>query len=84
METKQFEIMPKADFERLGGGQIAYVRPIQSEDVQALFPDAPKLTPGQLLWALLNADGTPILLSDSKSAAIAKAWENDMQTFSVH
>lgn len=84
MDSKQREKMPRAAFERLGGGQIAYVRQIQSEDVQTLFPDAPKLTPGQVLWALLNADGTPILLSDSKSTAIAKAWENDMQTFSVH
>ncbi len=84
MQSKPFEKMPEAVFEQLGDGQIAYVRPIQSEDAQSLFPDAPKLTPGQLLWALLNADGTPILLSDSRSAAVAKAWENDMQTFSVH
>lgn len=84
MDTKQFEKLPEADFERLGGGQIAYIRPIPSEDVQSLFPDAPKLGPGQMLWALLNADGTPILLSDSRSTAVAKAWENNMQTFSVH
>ena len=84
MHSDHFEKMPRAEFEQLGDGQIAYVRPIQSEDAQTLFPDAPKLTPGQLLWALLNADGTPILLSDSRSAAIAKAWENDMQTLSVH
>ena len=84
MDTKQPEKLPRAVFERLGGGQIAYVRPIPSEDVQTLFPDAPKLTPGQMLWALLNADGTPILISESRSAAVAKAWEHNMQTLSVH
>ncbi|HSM43211.1 MAG TPA: DUF1150 family protein, partial [Afifellaceae bacterium] len=42
------------------------------------------LQPGMKLWALLNADGTPILVADSRSAAIAKAHENELETVSVH
>ncbi len=84
MTEDQYEKMPPDIFEQLGGGHIAYIKPVRSDDVQELFPGAPELAPGQKLWALLNADGTPILLTDTRSAAIAKAMENDMQTLSVH
>jgi hypothetical protein len=76
--------MPKELFEQLGGGDIAYVKPINSDDIAELFPGAPELAPGQKLWALLNADGTPILVADSRASAVAKASENDIQTLSVH
>ncbi|RXH24598.1 hypothetical protein XH99_28210 [Bradyrhizobium nanningense] len=29
-------------------------------------------------------DGTPIMLTDSREAAIANAWSNELQTVSVH
>jgi len=76
--------MPDHIFERLGGGQIAYIRPVASDDVPNLFPQAPALAPGLELWALLNADGTPIILTDSRAAALANALENDLETVSVH
>ena len=58
----------------LGEGQIAYVKQIRSEDVPGLFPQAPKIAPGLKLFALHAADGTPIMLTDSREAAIANAW----------
>ena len=33
----------------LGGGKIAYVKTIRSEDVRAMFPQAPELKPGMQL-----------------------------------
>jgi hypothetical protein len=71
-------------FALAGEGKVAYVRPIRSEDVNRLFPQVPAIQPGLQLFALLGADGTPILLTDSKDAAIANAWENDLQPVSVH
>ncbi len=68
----------------LGAGQIAYVKQIRSEDVPALFPQAPDLAPGLKLFALHSADGTPIMLTDSREAAIANAWSNELQTVSLH
>jgi hypothetical protein len=68
----------------LGGGKIAYVKAIRSEDVQKHFPQAPELAPGTLLFALHAADGTPILLTDSREAAIANAWSHQLETVSVH
>ena len=72
------------EFAHLGDGAIAYVTTIKSEDARRLFPQAPAIRPGLRLFALLAADGSPIMLTDSKDAAIANAWEHELQTVSVH
>lgn len=68
----------------LGEGHIAYVKQVRSEDVPDLFPEAPEIAPGLKLFALHAADGTPIMLTDSREAAIANAWSNELQAVSVH
>ena len=68
----------------MGGGRIAYVKPIRSEDVPALFPQVPNIAPGVQLFALHAADGTPMMLTDSREAAIANAWSQELETVSVH
>ena len=68
----------------LGGGKIAYVKSVRSEDVQSMFPQAPQLQPGMELFALHAADGTPIMLTDSREAALANAWSQELETVSVH
>ncbi len=72
------------EFAHLGQGAIAYVKTIRSEEVPALFPQAPEIQPGLDLFMLLGADGVPILLTDSKDAALANASENQLQTVSLH
>ena len=76
-------ISPEA-LAHLGDGQIAYVKPVTSEQVAVLFPQAPKIAPGTQLFALHAADGTPIMLTDSREAAVANAWSHELQTVSVH
>jgi hypothetical protein len=71
-------------FAILGGGRIAYVKPIRSEDVHSLYPEAPELQPGLRLFALHAADGTPILVTDSREAAVANAMTHELETVSVH
>jgi len=44
----------------------------------------PQLEPDRLLFALHAADGTPIMLTDSREAAIANAWSQELETVSVH
>ena len=68
----------------LGEGHIAYVKQIRSEDVPGLFPEAPEIAPGLKLFALHAADGTPIMLTDSREAAVANAWSQELETVSVH
>lgn len=78
-------ISPEA-LAQLGDGQIAYVKAIRSEDVPTLFPQAqvPKIQPGLKLFALHAADGTPIMITDSREAAVANAWSHELETVSVH
>ena len=82
-EKNERVLSPEA-FAVLGGGQIAYVRAIRSEDVSTLFPQAPALAPGLRLFSLHAADGTPILITDSREAALANAREHELDTVSVH
>ena len=76
-------ISPEA-LAQMGDGEIAYVKTIRSEDVPALFPQAPEIAPGLKLFALHAADGTPIMLTDSREAAIANAWSQELEMVSVH
>jgi hypothetical protein len=71
-------------FAALGEGQIAYVKPIASEAVKSIFPQAPDMQPGVTLFALLSASGSPILLTDSRDTALANAWAHDLQTVSLN
>jgi len=73
-----------AELANLGLGDVAYVKPLSSDDVARLFPQAPKLQPGTELFALLSASGEPILLTDSLDAAVANAWAHDLTTVSLH
>jgi hypothetical protein len=84
-------IDPKMEFSQeslaqLGDGHIAYVKAVRFEDVRKLFPqkEMPQLEPDQVLFALHAADGTPIMLTDSREAAIANAWSQELETVSVH
>jgi hypothetical protein len=78
------DVLAADAFAGLGTGKLAYVRQIRSEDLSDLFPDAPPVTPGLKLWALTHANGRPLLISDSREAAIANAAENDLMMVSVH
>ena len=83
MMSRQPQISPEA-LAHLGDGQIAYVKTIRSEDVHTLFPQVPEIQPGLKLFALHAADGTPIMLTDSREAAVANAWSHELETMSVH
>ena len=73
-----------AELAALGEGEVAYVKPMRSDEVRRLFPQAPQLAPGLQLFALLSASGTPIMLTDSRDAAMANAWQHDLETVSLH
>jgi hypothetical protein len=83
IEQNNTAITPDA-LAHLGDGQIAYVKTVLSEDVRKLFPQAPQIAPGVKLFSLHAADGTPIMLTDSREAAIANAWSQELETVSVH
>ena len=82
--TESRPLLTNEQLASLGGGQIAYVRPIRSEELSRLIPSAPAVQPGLQLFALLAADGTPIVVTDSRDAAIANAMEHQLSMVSLH
>lgn len=77
-------VMSTLELAQLGDGEVAYIRPMTSDQFQEAFPEVDKLPSGMKLWALLNADGAPIVIGDSRDAIIANAWEHELQPVSVH
>lgn len=73
-----------AEFAALGTGEVAYVKPMTSDELMRIFPQAPKIESGLNLYTLLSADGAPILVTDTREAATANAWEHDLKMVSVH
>jgi hypothetical protein len=73
-----------AELAALGEGEVAYVKPLLSDDVHRLFPQAPEIRKGLQLFALLSASGNPIMLTDSRDVAVANARAHDLQTVSLH
>jgi hypothetical protein len=83
-EEEKGLVMSLKELALLGDGEVAYIKQLDPEVAERLFPaltDAPK---GIDLFAVLGADGTPIALTDSRNAAIANAIENDLVPVSVH
>jgi hypothetical protein len=82
--TRRVNEADRAALAAMGQGEIAYVKALKSDDVPRLFPQAPRIAPGLDLFALLSADGSPILLTDNRDTAIANAFQNDLTTVSLH
>lgn len=77
-------VLTQDQLAQLGEGLVAYVKPIRSEDLGAIFPDIPGVAPGTQLFALLGANGKPLILTDSKDAALANAMQNELHMVSLH
>ncbi len=77
-------VMSEVELARLGGGQIAYIKVLSSDEAQRLYPAVEGLPGGIDLYALHAADGTPIALTDSRQAAIGHARGDKLEVASVH
>jgi len=76
--------LTKEELAHLGEGSVAYVKALESQEAALLFPQIGAIKPGLKLFALVNADGSPIVLTDSRDVAIANAWEHELQMVSLH
>lgn len=68
----------------LADDQVAYIKLVSSEDLHLLVPDAPAVQPGLRLWALINGLGHTMLVTDSREAALASAYQNDLTPVTLH
>jgi hypothetical protein len=76
--------MSRSEFAQLGDGEVAYIKQLDPDVADRLFPALQTAPKGIDLFAVLGADGTPLALTDSRNAAIANAIENDLVPVSVH
>ena len=76
--------MSQIELARLGGGHVAYIKILSSDDAKRLFPAVEGVPPGISLFALHAADGTPIALTDSRQAAMSHAMDGDLMIASLH
>ncbi|KQT83962.1 DUF1150 domain-containing protein [Aurantimonas sp. Leaf443] len=72
------------DLAAIGEGHLAYLRRMSSDDIRAKFPAAQSIRPGQNLWALFSADGTPLAVSDDRGSILESASQNELETLSLH
>lgn len=77
-------IMSEGDLARLGAGEVAYIKMLSSDEAQKAYPNVEGLPDGIRLFALHNADGTPIALTDTMQAAVGHAIGDELMIASVH
>ena len=77
-------VMSQRELAQLGGGRVAYIKVLSSEEASRMYPAIEGLPKGVSLYALLAADGTPIALTDTRQAAIGHAMGDELQIASLH
>jgi hypothetical protein len=77
-------VMSDVELARLGGGQVAYIKTLSSDEALRMFPAIEDLPRGINLFALHAADGTPIALTDTRQAALSHAMDGELEIASVH
>jgi hypothetical protein len=83
-EFSQFRKMSEGQLAELGGGKVAYIKSMSSDEANIMYPAVKGLPKGIELFALHAADGTPIALTDSRQAAIGHAMGDQLMVESLH
>ena len=84
LELAEQEFMSIHELATLGEGEFAYITEITSSEAGRLFSAIDGLPENGMLYALNSADGTPLALTDTLSAAQAQAFEEDLELATVH
>lgn len=77
-------LMSLTELAQLGGGKVAYIKVMTHDEAKELFPAVDNLPEGIDLYSLHGADGTPLILTDSRSAAIGHAIGDELEIAAVH
>ena len=77
-------VMSERELAALGGGKLAYIKLISSDEAKRIYPSIDDLPSGIQLFALQAADGTPIALTDSLQAAMGHAIGDELEVKSLH
>lgn len=83
-DDRVLSVMSEVEFAKLGDGHVAYIKTMTSEEAHRLFPSVEGLPKGINLFSLHGADGTPIALTDTRSAAVGHALGDELEIASLH
>lgn len=81
---KTVTVLTPEQLASLGGGVLGYVREIDAKDAKAMLGEGMMIPPRAKLFALYNADGSPVSISGSREAALGSAFEHELTPASVH
>ena len=76
--------MSEHELARLGDGKVAYIKTMTADEARKAFPSIEGLPKGINLFALHGADGTPLALTDSRSAALGHAMGDELEIIPIH
>jgi len=77
-------VMSQRELAALGGGKVAYIKVLSSDQAKEMYPSIEDLPSGIRLYALQAADGTPIALTDSLQAALGHAIGDELEVASLN
>lgn len=81
---KSSDSISKEDLRHFGEEAFAYIRELSPEDFEVMYPGILDGEVPYMLYALLGADGEPLMISDDRSVAEANADEYDLEMVSLH
>ena len=84
LKIDESDAMSMLEFTHLGEGEVAYIKLLHKDEAYRLFPALEEIEDDSPLYSLHAADGTPLMLTDSRAEALADAIDNDLEPLSVH
>ena len=78
------EFLKDFELEAWGEGELGLHQAAQGKGRGELFPQLGGLPDGIDLYAVVSADGTPMVLTDSRSAALENVEESDLELVTLH
>lgn len=83
-KESQKHAVSELELARMGGGELTYIKIMTPKEAKTLFPAVQGLPATGKLYSVHAADGTPLALTDSMSAAVSHAMGDDLKIATTH
>jgi hypothetical protein len=86
---RDFPAISAEELEKIGTGVVAYLRQMTGAQLREAFPAIDlsaieAVEPDASVWALIGADGEPLMIAGEASQAMAAAFQNQLIPVAVH
>lgn len=82
--TAPLPALTPAEFAEFGKDFIVFVKKVKTTEVQRLLPQATGLPADTDLFLVVGADGTPLVVTDTRNAAVGHIVQDELQEVAVH